>query len=77
MYAMFYGCYELEYLNLFKFNTFNVFDMESMFDKCKKLKNIEGIINFNTFNVMNMSIMFQECYELENLDLTNFETACY
>ena len=57
---MFQECLLLEYIDLSNFNTSNVTDMEYMFDKCHKLKEIKGINNFNTYNVFNMSRMFQE-----------------
>ena len=35
---MFQECNELEYLDLFNFDTSNVTDMSYMFNKCNKLK---------------------------------------
>jgi len=58
-----------------KFDISNVNDMECMFNKCYKLKEIKGINIFNTNQVTNMKGMFQECNELEYLDLTNFDTS--
>ena len=75
MAGMFAECYELEFLDLSNFNTAKVTNMEWMFNKCHKLKQIKGINNFNTTKVTNMNAMFQECYELEYLDLSNFNTA--
>ena len=46
--AMFQGCYELKYLDLFKFNISNVKKMGNMFFECHKLKEIKGINNLNT-----------------------------
>ena len=46
--AMFQNCNELEYLDLSNFDTTNVFDMQFMFNQCKKLREIKGINNFKT-----------------------------
>ena len=75
MSTMFQKCNELEYLDLTNFNTYNVTDMEWMFNKCYKLKQIKGINNFNTFKVTSMKGMFNECKQLEYLDLSNFNTS--
>ena len=75
MKEMFQLCNELKYLDLSNFNTSNVIDMESMFQKCRSLKEIKGINNFNTINVNNMKQMFQECNELKYLDLSKFNTS--
>ena len=73
--AMFQQCNSLNFLNLSNFKTPNIIDMSYMFNKCNKLKEIEGISNFETKNVINMKAMFQECNELEYLDLFNFDTS--
>ena len=75
MKAMFQLCYEFEYLDLSNFNTSNVNDMNRMFNKCHKLKEIKGINKFNTNKVTDMQVMFQACYELKYLDLSNFDTS--
>ena len=69
---MFQDCNELEFLDLSKFNTGKIIEMDYTFYRCNKLKEIKGINNFNTSNVTNMQEMFMEWKELENLDLTNF-----
>ena len=75
MKAMFQECNELTYLDLSQFNTSKVTDMELMFSKCHKLKQLKGINNFNTINVTSMRAMFYSCNELEYLDLSNFNTS--
>ena len=75
MNAMFQECTELEYLDLSNFNTDNVTNMEGMFNKCNKLKEIKGIYKLITNKVTTMKAMLQECNELEYLDLSNFNTA--
>ena len=74
MRKMFSGCNELEFLDLSEFNTANVTDMEGMFNKCNKLKEIKGISNFNTSKVTKMNSMFKLCNALEYLDLSNYYT---
>ena len=51
MYAMLNECFELQYIDLSNFNTNNVKNMEGMFNKCHKLKEIKGINRFNTTNI--------------------------
>ena len=75
MNTMFQQCNVLENLDLSNFDTSNVTDMEAMFNKCYKLKEIKGINNFKTNKVIIMKIMFQHCKELHNLDLSNFDTS--
>ena len=47
---MFYGCENLEKLNLTKFYTNEVYNMSSLFSGCKSL-NLLDIRNFNTQNI--------------------------
>ena len=70
---MFYGCYNITYLDLSNFNTENVTSMKYMFSGCKNLKNI-NLSAFNTENVTNMSYMFYECLKLEKIYLSTFNT---
>ena len=58
MNTMFGKCYELEYLDLTNFNTFNVTNMSWMFGDCKKLKEINGINKIISNKVTNMIAMF-------------------
>ena len=62
MKALFYECYNLEYLDLSNFNTSN--NMDCIFCGCYVLKKIKGINKFNTNKISIMRIMFQ--------DLSNF-----
>ena len=75
MCAMFQSCTELENLDLSNLDTSNVINMEYMFNKCNKLKEIKGIDKLNTNKVTNMYGMFQSCYALKYLDLSNFDTS--
>ena len=75
MFAMFEECNEMQYVDLSFIDTSKVQDMEFMFNKCHKLKEIKGLDNFNTKNVKYMGALFQECKELEYLDLSKFNTS--
>ena len=55
-------------------DTENVRDMNSMFNECKNLKEINFGNNFNTSNVNDMRSMFANCISLAEIDLTNFKT---
>ena len=74
MNSMFKQCYQLEYLDLSNFDTFNVTNMEDMFCDCFKLKEIKGINNLKVNKVESMGGMFQLCNELEYLDLSDWNT---
>ena len=70
---MFYDCNALTTLDVSKFDTSSVTNMDSMFYGCNGLTTLD-LSNFNTTNVKNMSNMFQSC-RLTNLDLSNFNTS--
>ncbi len=58
--------------------TRNVTTMESMFEECKNLTNLDLTNNkFNTSNVTTMANLFYGCSSLTNIDLThaNFDTS--
>ena len=75
MFGMFYGCKELEYVDLSAFETSKVIYMNYMFFNCNKLKEIKGINNFNTKKVINLGHMFYECNNLQYIDLSGFDTS--
>ena len=67
MKAMFQECWELKYLDLTNFNTYNVTDMSWMFNSCNKLKylNISNfIINCETKKML--SFNKKECKFIAN-----------
>ena len=74
IYGMFQSCSELQYLDLTNLDTSNVTNMEYIFDKCSKLKEIKGSNTFITSKVKTMEGMFRFCFELQYLDLSNFNT---
>jgi len=71
----FEDCPDLISLNLSNFNASNVTNMELMFNKCHKLKRIDGLNHLSTCQVTNMGGLFHNCYEIEYLDLSNFDTS--
>ena len=56
-----------------KFYTNNVTNMNSMFNSCSNLTNLD-LSNFDTRLVTDMAFMFYKCENLTNLDLSNFDT---
>ena len=55
-------------------NTYYVTDMQSMFNGCSSLTNLD----LSTFDTSNLKVMFRMFYgmtQLENLDLSNFDTS--
>ena len=56
------------------FNTANVTNMESMFEYCSSLINLD-LSSFNTANLTNMSRMFYNCSSLTSLDISSFNTV--
>ena len=73
MSRMFSGCHRLSSLDLSKFNTEKVTNMEEMFYSCQNLSSLD-LSNFNTANVVDMAHMFYNCSALTSLDLSNFNT---
>lgn len=60
--------------NIENLKTDKVVSMESMFEGCTSLKEVD-VSRFNTQEVINMSFMFYGCTGLENLDVSNFDTS--
>ena len=63
---MFRGCKSLTSLDVSKFNTSNVTNMNWMFYECKSLTSLD-VSNFNTSNVTDMSKMFYNCANLKTI----------
>ena len=69
------GCTNLkEVKNIENLYTSNVTDMNSMFNKCYDLTNLD-VSKFDTSHVTNMSRMFYKCQSLTSLDVSNFDTS--
>ena len=71
---MFYGCNNLETLDLSNVNTSIVENMAYMFAECYNLTSL-NLSNFNTSTVKDMTCMFCSCRNLKSLDLSNFDTS--
>ena len=56
------------------FDTSNVTDMSSMFEKCSSLTSLD-VSNFDTSNVTNMQSMFSSCSSLTTLDVSKWDTG--
>lgn len=67
---MFYGCLNLNYLDLISFNTQKVTNMSFMFSSCPNLSKID-LSSFYTENVINMSNMFYFCEKLNKISFTD------
>jgi surface protein len=70
---MFYLC-GVSSLDLSKWDTSNVTNMEWLFRGCDKLTSLD-ISGFDTKNVINMNSMFYACSNLTSLDVSGFDTS--
>ena len=69
---MFYGCNNLEKLDVSYFNTKNSKSFYYMFWGCSKLKVI-NVSKFKTTNCEIISSMFARCSSLESIDMLNWD----
>ena len=73
MWGMFEDCKNLNSLDLSSFDTKNVYDMSSIFSRCRNLKYLN--LNLTTFDVKNVTFleeMFYSCDNLMNIDKSKF-----
>ena len=68
---MFSECSNLSSIDISKFNTSNVENMNEMFSYCSSLTSID-LKNFDTKNLKSMNGMFQRCSLLSSIDLSSF-----
>lgn len=68
------GQTHLKDINLMRFNTSKVTDMEGMFSGCSSLTDLD-VSNFDTSQVTTMTGMFYDCGNLVSLDVSNFNTS--
>lgn len=73
--SMFYGCSNLQSVDLTGLDTGLVTDMGGMFYGCSSLQRVDVSL-FETEIVTDMSGMFYECSSLQNLDVGGFHTGC-
>ena len=71
---MFQGCYNITEIDLSKFETSNITDMNNMFSGCTSLISL-NLANINTEEVTIMAEMFWGCKNLTSLDLSSFNTS--
>ena len=71
---MFSDCTGLTSLNVSKFDSSNVTNMQRMFHNCNRLISLD-LNNFNTSNVTDMEGMFRYCKVLTSLDVSSFNTS--
>ena len=70
MERMFYGCSNLNSLNLSNFNTSSVTTMKEMFSSCIKLISLD-LSNFNALKLKTIDCIIDNCNNLENINLKN------
>ena len=71
---MFYGCKNLDRIDLSHFNTQHVTWMNSMFQGCSGLVVLD-LSTFDTSQALKMHSMFEGCTGLQSLDLDHFNTS--
>ena len=71
---MFYKCSSLTSLDVSKFDTSQVTDMNAMFLGCSSLISLD-VSKFDTSQVTDMKYMFYKCSSLTSLDVSNFDTS--
>ena len=72
---MFSGCYTLEKIEYSNWDTNNIVNMASLFNKCLLLTSISDISKWNTNNVTNMSSIFSSCESLTSIpDISKWNT---
>ena len=69
---MFYGCNNLNNIDISSFITYNVTDMSYMFYGCNNLKSLD-LSKLDRKNITNMSYMFYDCKYLNNIDISSFD----
>lgn len=75
MEGLFSGCKNVTALDLSKWETGNVTNMNEMFYQCEKLENLLLTESFDTSKVTSMESMFKKCKSLKELDLKSFDTS--
>lgn len=74
MFYDFEGVTKITGLQHMKFKGSNDVSLQSMFSKCIKLKELEGIQNWDISKVTNTIFMFTEDKNLKNIDLSGWKT---
>ena len=71
---MFMECYDINEIDLSKFDSRNVKNMYSMFNRCTSLTSV-NLANLDTSAVTHIGGMFFNCCNLESLYLSSFNTS--
>ena len=71
---MFYGCANIEHLDLSKWDVSNLKDMRHTFADCFGLKTV-SFAGWNTPNLENLDGTFNDCISIDNLDLSSWNTS--
>ena len=71
---MFYDCYELLSVDVSKWDTSKVTDMESMFYGCESLTVLD-VSQWNVSKVEDMSEMFRNCKGLTVIDISDWDCS--
>ena len=69
---MFYGCWQLEELDLRGIRTDSAVSLSEMFANCLYLTSVD-VSSFDTSEAEDISGMFSNCRELESVDITGFD----
>ena len=72
--GMFWGCQNLETLDVSNFNTSKVVNMSNLFVNCYKIKRLD-VSKWDTSNVEMMIDTFRDMTSLEQIDVSNFNTS--
>lgn len=71
---LFYGCLNLQTVNISCFNLKNVTSMRQMFGRCWNLRQVL-MPHSNTANLTDMSGMCEGCSRLDTIDMSSFNTS--
>ena len=74
MFNLFKNCKDLTEVDLTKFNSKEIVNMNSSFLNCEKLFNLD-FTNFNSTNVESMDNTFENCINLPGLNLSSFRSS--
>ena len=69
---MFKDCSKLKNIDLSKFNTQNVSNLEGIFMGCSSLDAVD-LKNLDARNIKSVSKMFYGCKKLKNIDISSFK----
>lgn len=69
---MFYGCWQMENLDVRGIRTDSAINLSEMFANCHYLTSVD-VSGFDTSNVEDTSGMFSNCWDLQIVDITGFD----